>query len=88
MSAAGWQCAASTADSACEYTVGDVDGNTSGSIEYPVIVSASVPIGTRIELNVVATDSSGNTHNGSAGVDHDVTVEAFQVLLPIMQTPE
>ncbi len=84
MSAAGWQCAASTADSACEYTVGDVAGNASGTVEYPVIVSASVPIGTRIELNVVATDSSGNTHNGSSGVDHEVTVEAFQVMLPIM----
>jgi hypothetical protein len=39
-------------------------------------------------LNVVSTDSNGNTHNGSAGVDHEVTVEAFQVLLPIMGKTE
>jgi len=81
---ASWQCESPTDGSACAFTVGDLTPFQNGTVEFPVTVQDSAALGTKINLNVVAVDNDGNTQNGGTAVEHEVVVEAFNLLFPLI----
>ncbi len=81
---ASWQCERPTDGGTCTFAVGDLTPFQSGTVEYPVTVVDSVPLGTQITLEVEVSDSDGNTLNGGVAVDHDVVIEPFGLLFPII----
>lgn len=81
---AGWQCETPTDGGACTFAVGDLTPFQSGTVEFPVTVVDSVPLGTQITLEVEVSDNDGNTLNGGLAVEHDVVIEAFEYLFPLI----